>query len=460
MGTDINMAPALPMLLEILRNSKGNDLYDQARMKAQQGDYSPVEGSWFVDPKETAKVNQGLLELKNQQEATPLLNRIQSIQNDPQFQTMDGQKELRDDPNFWLGTDGKGTQSIAVNPRNPKMVGAIPDLSASANRNIGVATVADNVQRGEQVDGMRLAMLLNQKDGNSDLAKLIDLGKYNDELRSKRGVQDTINASAGVATNPLLAALARATQYGVGAGDYEKLVKVNGLDPVDLKTVEAGDEQGRDVHYLYDPRSGKTRGVVGMPQDPTRKATRVSVNPIIQQESAYSKGKGEYLSKREGDIVSNGDAADANLERLSELKSALKKTPSGPLAPAYTAVGKYTGGMVGANKSEVGYAAKADTISKLNTLGSIKTLGPGITNAERDFLMDAQAKRSHTRAEQAKIIAIYEKDAKYKQRKRDEIVGNTFGDEARQDPNRSERGVVPKLRGTPATASEYMKKWR
>lgn len=454
MATSVSGSEMLPLILKWLENSAGND------QNSALLDNKPVEGSIWVDPERTLKLQQAQVAKQQAQEAMPLMQRINSINNDPQFQTLEGQKELRDDPNFWLGTDGQGSQNIAVNPKNTAMASAIPELRGKATNNIAIADAANNIQQGKPVDGMTLAMMLGQKSGGSDLEKLINLGKYNDDLRGKRGVQDTINVSAGATSNPLLSALAKATQYGVSVGDFEKIAKTYGLDPVDLKTVEAGDEQGRDVHYVFNPRTGQTQGVVGMPQDPTRKAPRVSVNPIIQQESAYSTGKGKYLSKREGDIIDNGDAADAALERLSELKSALKKTPSGPLAPLYTAAGKYSGGIVGANKSEVGYAAKADTISKLNTLGSIKTLGPGITNAERDFLMDAQARRSHTRAEQAKIIAIYEKDAKYKQRKRDEIVGNTFGDEARQDPNRSERGVVPKLRGTPATASEYMKKWR
>lgn len=439
---NVNVAPALPYLMDMIQKWKSNDLYDQLQKKAASGDYSPIEGSVFVDPKETYQANQTLKGLRDAKEAAPymqgLVDTMQAgFDTDPQYQA-----------------DAKATlaEYAAKMPGNPVLTGAAKAAQDKLSTGLIIADAATDIQGNGYIKPMTLAQLASQKDGNTTIERLIAMNKQQDEAKRLGGQQTWLRASGGLSADPKLRALAEAVQYGVTPEMFNSTAKTYGLDPVEMKPVDTGTGNGNERQVVaFNPRTGATGQRVGNTWTP--ESMRVTVSPVIQQETAYSKGKGEYLAKREADILAAGDMADKTMGRLDDLEKALKGSQSGPLAGITTTAGKYTGGVIGANKSQVANAAKADTIAKMNTLESIRLLGPGITNAEREFLMEAQAKKTLTRGEQNKIIELYRKDATYKQQQRDRIVGDTFGSEARQDPARSERGVV----GTDSkpSASDY-----
>lgn len=271
-----------------------------------------------------------------------------------------------------------------------------------------------------------------------------DVRKLNADMANEQELFAASQELAGNAELQKLDPVARAnaiiSKFRIKPEDAQKLFDATNTYRK-TRNVEGGYGPGQDMQYTVDERTGQTIGTVGTPQDQQRKATRVSVNPIIQQESAYSRGTGDNLAKREGKIIDAGDAADELAGMVNSLEKALKKAPSGPFAGAYTAAGKYTGGMVGASKGEVAAFRQAETINKLLTLENIRKMGPGITNAEREFLMSAQAAPNLTRAEQQRVLDVYKKGIAYDKKKRDQLVQGTYNDDARTDPARSERNV-------------------
>ena len=448
MATTFSAAPALPYLWELIKNSAAGNQYEAAE-SGQNPEYS-----MFADPALTAKLREQLKQKQLAEESAPFVNRLAEVQqagmdNDPVWQqaAMDELTELQ----------GYNAQKA---PNNPLVQKGTQQARQGLQNAITTAGIADRVQRGDAVPGMDLARLLQGDKGSAELAKLIDLGKYNDDLRSKRGVQDTINISAGASDNPLLQALAKATQYGVNVGDFEKLAKIYGLDPVDLKTVQAGDEQGNDTQYVFNPRTGKTQGTVGMPQQAGRNASnvRVSVNPIIQQEGAFAKGVGEANAKQYASAIEAKQNATSGLQTLSELKEALKKAPAGITAPALYQAGRIIAPNIeGVSAYEV--ARNKQQELALNLLSNFKG---AMSNKELKFVEEMSIRPTMNRKSQAELIRISE--ARYRRaiNQANTLIKSVESDPVRSNINRtlSESGT-PKLTGQPPkTASDYLKKWR
>lgn len=448
MATTVNAAPLLPILMKLFENSAAND--QNAALLADQ----PIESSVWVDPDRTLKLQQQQQQLRQAKEAQPYLSRLADVQqagmdNDPVWQqaAMDELTELQ----------GYNAQKA---PNNPLVQKGTQQARQGLQDVITTAGIADRVQRGDTVPGMDLARLAQQKDGNATIAKLIDLGKYNDDLRIKRGNQEWINASGDVATDPKLATLARAAQYGVTPDQFSTMAKIYGLDPVDLKTVQAGDAQGNDVQYLYHPRSGKTVGTVGMPQAAGRNASnvRVSVNPIIQQEGAFSKGVGEANAKQYASAIEAKQNAISGLQTLAELKAALKKAPAGITAPA-----QYQAGRVLAPNSEsvTAYEVARNKQQEL-ALNLLSNFKGAMSDKELKFVEEMSIRPTMNRQAQAELVRISE--ARYKKaiNQANTLIKSVESDPVRSNINRTlSEGGTPKLTGQPPkTASDYLNKFR
>jgi hypothetical protein len=439
-----NLAPVLPYFMDYFRNSAGNDLYEQARLKEQSGDYTPIKGSWLVDPKETAAANDKLRLMGQQREAMPLLQRIANIQQDPQFQTEEGLKELQSDPNFWLGTDGNSSADVGikVNNQNPQMASAIPSLRASAGTQSDILQGYRDTQEGKPMAPEVFARLANLdqatgKDGVKTMPivdKMLALAKQNEDMRKTRGMQDWVNASAGIAGNEGLAKLAQAAQYGATPEQLATMAKVYGVDPAKLETVEAGDANGRDVRYVFDPRTGKTVGVVGSPQDPTRKATRVAVSNFLPaQETAFAKGVGEANAKQYSEAIASKGNAKSGLQTLTDLQSALKDAPAG-----WTAGYQYEAmKRLNPNSKQVAAYEVARNKQQELSLNLLQNFKGAMSDKELKFVEEMSVNPNMTRAAQKRLIDIARSRYKSQINSADTLIRSVESDPVRSNINKT-----------------------
>lgn len=438
MATTVNAAPLLPILMKIFENSAAND--QNAALLADQ----PIESSVWVDPDRTLKLQQQQQQLRQAKEAQPYLSALSEYERS-------GIDQAFTPDEIAAGYD------VKPNPQNPFM----RDAATQFAKKQVIADIGPKALRGENVDGTKLAQLfIDNKEGKDVVSKLIDLGKYNDDLRIKRGNQAWINASAELTDDPKLAALARAAQHGANPKDLETMAGIYGLNPVDLKTVQAGDAQGNDTQYLYNPRSGKTVGTVGMPQAAGRNASnvRVSVNPIIQQEGAFAKGVGEANAKQYASAIEAKQNATSGLQTLAELKAALKKAPAGITAPA-----QYQAGRVLAPNSEsvTAYEVARNKQQEL-ALNLLSNFKGAMSDKELKFVEEMSIRPTMNRQAQAELVRISE--ARYKKaiNQANTLIKSVESDPVRSNINRtlSESGT-PKLTGQPPkTASDYLNKFR
>lgn len=446
MATTVNAAPLLPILMKIFENSAAND--QNAALLADQ----PIESSVWVDPDRTLKLQQQQQQLRQAKEAQPYLSRLADVQqagmdNDPVWQqaAMDELTELQ----------GYNAQKA---PQNQLIQQGTQRARQGLQDVITTAGIADRVQRGDTVPGMDLARLAQQKDGNTTFAKLMDLAKQNDAMRQTRGQQTWINASGDVAADPKLATLARAAQYGVTPDQFSTMAKIYGLDPVDLKTVQAGDAQGNDVQYLYHPRSGATVGTVGMPQQAGRNATRVSISPIIQQEGAFARGVGEANAKQYASAIEAKQNATSGLQTLAELKAALKKAPAGITAPALYQAGR----VLSPNSESVTAYEVARNKQQELALNLLSNFKGAMSEKELKFVEEMAIRPTMNRQAQAELVRISE--ARYKKaiNQANTLIKSVESDPVRSNINRTlSEGGTPKLTGQPPkTASDYLNKFR
>jgi len=449
----------LGWLFDLIKNASTGSQYDAAQERMAAGKYEPISSSMFVDPAVTAKLNEAMKGTFEKKDAGPLQSRMDDISLDPQFQTPEGRKELRDDPKFWLGADGQGQQGIKVNPSNTYANEALNQfrkkqqtiLDLQGGNLAQLAVESPTVLKDFTEAGGRIATADKTR---AEAGKIDSDLKYftNKQATSQRFAQSLLNDPEFQKMTPD-AQVRTLMQNNMTAEDAIKAAEAANVYRK-TRNVEGGYGKGQDIQYTVDERTGNVIGTVGTPQDQQRKSTRVSVNPVIQQESSYSKGTGTHLASRESGIISDGDSADSTMYLVGTLEKALKESPSGKYAKYGVKANEYSGGLLGSSNQEAGAYKQAQTINKMMTLENIKKLGPGINSAEREFMMESQASPDLTPTQQRKVLEIFKKDAAYKQKRRDQLVNGTYSDNARQDPARSELNV----RSTqPAPASSRYK---
>jgi len=429
---NVNAAPALPLLMQLIERWAGNN-----QIEALNAD-TPVEPSIWVDPDRTLKMQEKQRILRDAKSAAPLANALDEY-------SRTGIDQAFTPEEIAAGYD------VKLDPQSQAQAG-IKDLYRQKQT---IAGIAPKIQRGEEVDGTSLAnLVVGNKEGQATLAKLLDLGKYNDEMKTKRGNQAWINASAELTSDPKLSALARAAQRGATPKDLETMAGIYGLNPVELKTVEAGDANGNDVKYVFNPRTGQTQGTVGMPQQARRNATRISVNPIIQQEGAFARGVGEANAKQYAAAIEARQNATNALQSLSELKTALKKAPSGITAPAQYQAGR----VISPNSDTVAAYEIARNKQQELALNLLQNFKGAMSDKELKFVEEMSINPTMNRKSQAELIRISEARYKNAINKADTLIKSVEADPVRSNINRTLSDNAPKFTGqTPRTASDYLK---
>jgi len=367
---NVNLAPALPYLIDMLRNAKGNAQNEQY-LSGQD-----VEGSWFVDPKRTLEMQEKVLDQRQQNEALPFLQRLAEVKDagmDPEAEWQQAAADELKELQAYNAGKAPGNKYVAAGGQQ-----AYQGLQGA----ISIADVAEKLQRGDFVPGMSIAKVLDQKEGGTALDRLRELAKQNDEMRRTRGTQGWVNAAAGITDNPKLKALLEAGQYGVTPDQIKTMAGVLGVDPVTLTTVEAGDAAGNDVKYVFNPRTGQTEGVVGKPQQAGRNATRIST--VV---NAGDRKGIDTLMGQLPQLQTDAMQANASNTTIDKMLGLIDKGAAGPqgyarsvLAPSLGMMGVKTQGLTDSQL----YQTYANTLA-----GSLRMqiVGPGqVSNYEQELL--------------------------------------------------------------------------
>jgi hypothetical protein len=188
---NVNLAPALPYLIDMLRNAKGNAQNEQY-LSGQD-----VEGSWFVDPSRTLELQQKVLDQRQQKEALPFLQRLAEVKEagmDPEAEWQQAALDELQELQAYNATKAPGNKYVATGGQQ-----AYQGLQDA----IDVDTANRYAYENKPIPGMTLARIFERKDGKDYLGKIMEYSKQAGSANEAGNVAEYLSRFGD--KNPVLA---------------------------------------------------------------------------------------------------------------------------------------------------------------------------------------------------------------------------------------------------------------